>query len=99
MKHKISASSLFTREYILVRDQGVKYCGTKLFKSVRRFRFDEIYCVLMGPDYTLSFQVGEEVFSIRTNPANAKHQAAIAALVERLQVPCQSPATPLLEPH
>ena len=97
MKHKISASSLFTREYILIRDEGVKYCGTRLYKSIRRFRFDEVHCVLMAPDFTLSFQVGEEVFSIRTNPANAKHQAAIAALVERLQASCPSPGVPVLE--
>jgi hypothetical protein len=98
MKHKISASSLFTREYLVVHDKGVKYCGTSLLRSVRRFRFDEICCVLMAPDYTLSFQVGEEVFSIRTYPASAKHRAAIAALLERVQASCPSPAVPAAQP-
>jgi hypothetical protein len=94
MKHKISVASLFTREYLVVHDKGVKYCGTSLFRSIRRFRFDEIHCLLMAPDSTLSFQAGEEVFSIKTKPGNAKHQAAIAALVAALQATCPSPATP-----
>lgn len=98
MKHKIATSSLFTREYIVVHDKGVKYCGVALFRSVRRFRFDEICCVLMAPNHTLSFQVGEEVFSIPTRPTNAKHQATIAALVEGLQATCQSGTAQVMQP-
>lgn len=52
---------------------------------MRRFRFDEVACVLLAPDHTLSFQVGQEVFSVKTNPHNAKHQATITALVQALE--------------
>jgi hypothetical protein len=33
----------------------------------------------------LSFQVGQEVFTIQTEPEDARHQKAIATLVQELQ--------------
>src|SRR5258707_1061367 len=98
MKHKIVASSLLARQYLVVHDEGVKFCGTSLFRSVRKFRFDELLCLLLGRDHTLSFQVGEEVFTIRTQPNNAKHQEAIGALVERLEATKPSPAPTAAQP-
>ncbi len=84
MKEKISYSTLFFRQSLVVDDGGVKFIGTEAFQTARRFTFDQILCVLMGPDNTLSFQVGDEVFAIPTNPGNRKHQAAIAALLQGL---------------
>jgi hypothetical protein len=81
MKAKLSASSLIKNHYLIVRDKGVKFCDL----SVRRFKFEEILCVLMSADNKLSFQVGLEVFSIPTKPNNPKHQKAIAALLEAVQ--------------
>ena len=71
--------------YLVVTDTGVKFSETFAFSSVRRFPFSDIACVVLGPDHTLSFKVGEEIFSIPTKPNKPKHQAAISALLEGLQ--------------
>lgn len=102
MKHKITASSLFQRQYLIVHSKGVKFYENRLFGHTRRFGFDLILCVLQSPDNTLSIQVGREVFSIRTKPDNKKHQAAIAALLQELQRTCgtsgtDAPAAPPIE--
>ncbi len=84
MNLTISASSLFTRRFLKVRKNGVKYYGSS-FWGARRFDFDEIECLLMSVDNQLSFQVGGEVFTIATRPDKPRHQAVIAALMEGLE--------------
>ena len=85
MSLKISASNLFTKHYLLVRSDGVKFCEISAFGGPRHFRFADIECILLSPDHKLSFQVGKEVFSIPTNPNDAKHQTVIATLVSEVR--------------
>ena len=82
MSLKIAASSLITRHYLMVESEGVKFCEIAAFGGPKRFPFRLIECVLLSPDHKLSFQVGNEVFSIATKPGNPKHQAVIDALLE-----------------
>lgn len=84
MDLKISHNSLFAKHYLSVEPDCVQfYENAKL--GTRRFPFKRIECVLLSPDNRLSFQVGEEVFSIQTFPGNASHQAAIDALLQAVQ--------------
>jgi hypothetical protein len=85
MSLKISASSLFTKHYLMVDSNGVKFYETSAFGGPKRFPFSRIECVLMSPDNKLSFQVGNEVFAIPTKPSDAKHQAAINALLQEVR--------------
>lgn len=85
MTLKISASSLFKNHYLTLDSGGVKFYESAGIGGARRFRFDQILCILMSPDNTLSFQVGQEVFSIKTNPSNPKHQAVINTLLQEVQ--------------
>lgn len=85
MKLKIDASSLLQRHYLIVSDKGVQFYEGSGFSSVRRFKFNDILCVLRAPNNLLSFQVGQEIFTIQTKPGNAKHEAAIAALLQALR--------------
>jgi len=81
MSLKISNNSLFTKHYLIVNRDRIKfYDGTGLF-GARRFRFEEIQNVLMSADHKLSFQVKQEVFRIQTKPGNAKHLAVIDAIL------------------
>ena len=79
MALKIKASSLFTARYLKVTDTGVVFQETAALGGKRRFNFSEIAYVLMSPSSELSFQVGNEIFSI---PVKAKHQPVIAALLD-----------------
>lgn len=85
MALRISASNLVTNHYLIVRSDGVKYTETSFMGGTRHFRFSQIDCILLSPAHKLSFQVGQEVFSIPTDPNNDKHQAAIATLVQEAQ--------------
>ncbi len=82
MSLKIAASSLITKHYLMVEAEGVKFCEIAAFGGPKRFPFSRIECVLISPDHKLSFQVGNEVFSIGTKPGNPKHLAVIDALLE-----------------
>lgn len=95
MALKISQSSLLARHILTVRKNGIKFYGASLW-GTRRFRFEEIDCVLLSTDHQLSFQVGREVFTIATKTSSKKHQAAIAALlagVEGTRVPAGTSTT------
>lgn len=82
MALKISAGGLFTRQYLLLQGDGVRFFNSSTgLGRVRRFRFGEIIAVLQSPDHQLSFQVGAEVFSLPVAPGKPKHQAVINALV------------------
>lgn len=85
MTLKIKTSSLFTRQYLIVDDRGVKFYDGTQFLGAKRYAFDQIECVLMSPEHKLSFQVGTQVCTIATKPANVNHQAVIQALVEQVQ--------------
>jgi hypothetical protein len=85
MTLKINASSLLKHHYLLVRSDGVHYYESSGFASAKRFRFSDIACILMSPDNILSLQVGKEIFSIPTDPNNAKHQTVIATLVQEVK--------------
>jgi hypothetical protein len=83
MEHNISSFSFMQSHILDIDSEGINFRDTDAIKS-RHFRFEEVFCVLMSANNTLSFQAGGEVFSIRTEPANPTHQAAIAALLEGL---------------
>lgn len=85
MALKITASSLFTKHYLAVDSGGVKFFESAGIGGARRFSFSQIECVLMSPDNKLSFQVGNEVFSIPTKPGNAKHQTVIETLLQEVR--------------
>jgi hypothetical protein len=85
MKLKITNSSLFTKNFLTVDSHGVKFYDGTGFSGAKRFRFHQIECVLLSPDHKLSFQVGQEVFSIPVKPDNAKHRAVMEALVQQVQ--------------
>lgn len=85
MTLKITASSLFTKHFLIVDSGGVKFYDGTGFSGAKRFPFNRIECVLMASNHKLSFQVGNEVFSIPTKPGNAKHQAAINTLLQEVR--------------
>ena len=85
MALKIKASDLLTNRYLLLQSDGVKFHETKFIGGTRHFRFHEILCVLLSPDNQLSFQVGQEVFTLAVKPDNKKHQAVIAALLDSVR--------------
>ena len=89
---KISASSLLKNHFLKLDSGGVKFYESAAIGGAKRFQFSEIACLLMAPDNTLSFQVGQQVFSIPTDPNNAKDQALIAALVQELERTTQTAA-------
>ena len=93
MTFKIQASSLLRRHYLLVDDRGVKFFDGTQFMGAKRYAFNQIECVLMSPDHTLSFQSGTDVCAIATKPNNARHQAAIEMLIEQLQRTAAGPIT------
>lgn len=79
MSFEISNNSLLQKHYLNVNSSGVGFCNPTF--GSRRFRFHEIESVLLSPDHTLSFQVGNEVFSIPTQPDNADHRNVIDFLL------------------
>lgn len=84
MALKISTSTLFSRHYLVLKRDGIKFYDNN-FLGARSFKFHAIGCVMMSAEHVLSFQVGREVFSIPTKPGNAKHEAALAALLAGLE--------------
>ena len=85
MSLTIKASSLFTKHYLTVVSDGVKYFEGAVGVAARHFRFSQIECILLSPNHKLSFQVERQVFTIPTEPENQKHQAVIAALLSEVQ--------------
>lgn len=95
MSLKISASTLITKHYLTVDSAGVNFMEAAGFSSVRRFAFSRIECVMMSADHKLSFQVGNEVFSIPTRPENAGHQAVINTLLQEVRRSATNGLAPL----
>jgi hypothetical protein len=90
MSLKISKGSLFEKSFLIVDKKGVKVYASAIATGTKRYRFDQIDCVLLAPDNKLSLQVGQDIFTIQTDPHSAKEQAVIQALLSALQ----QPATP-----
>ena len=82
---KISANTAFTHRYLLVDSSGVVFCETSTFGGVRRFNFDQVDCILSGEPNLLSFQVGDEVFSLPYKPRNSNHKKAIETLIHEVR--------------
>jgi hypothetical protein len=83
MSFEISNNSLLQKHYLTVDSSGLGFCNPAV--GARRFRFYEIESVLLSPDHTLSFQVGNEVFSIPTQPDNADHMNVIDFLLQEVR--------------
>ncbi len=81
MALRIRASSFFTARILTVDAKGVTHLESAFVGGKRKFQFSEIDAVLMSSKSVLSFQVGNEVFSIPTKPGNRRHQEVIATLV------------------
>lgn len=84
MSFKITNNSLLENHYLKVDSSGLKfYYGTLL--GARRFQFHQIDAILLSPDHTLSFQVGNEVFTIPTKPDNVDHRNVIDFFVQEVR--------------
>jgi hypothetical protein len=77
----IRANTFFTKRVLKVDPDGVTHLESSFLGGRRKFRFHEIGCVLMSSQRVLSFQVGNEVFKVPTNPRNHRHQETIRALI------------------
>ena len=82
MKLKIKVSSFAEARVLTIEQDCVCFQQTLFMGGKRRFDFSQIDCVLMSPNNELSFQVGDEVFTVPTKPGKRGHEAAIAALLE-----------------
>ena len=85
MAFKIKANTAFTVRFLQVTSKGVVFQETAALGGKRRFTFDQIDAILMNPGNVLSFQVGNEVFSIPTRPDKKAHQAAIDELLQQVR--------------
>lgn len=85
MSLKISANTFFLRRYLEIDSSGITFCETAALGGTRTFRFDQVDCVLMSNDNVLSFQVGQEVFSLPTKPRKRRHQEAIETFVREVK--------------
>ena len=73
-----------TRQVLEVDDYDVIFHETAIVGGKRRFRFSDIECVLLSSTHLLSFQLGNEVFSVQTDPNDDNHRLVIEALVDRV---------------
>jgi hypothetical protein len=85
MALKISNNSLFKRHVLSVDSGGVRFCESLFLSGTARFSFRSIECVLLSADHILSFQVGNDLYRIPTNPANPRHQEVIATLLQEVR--------------
>ncbi len=81
----ILANDLLTKRYLEVNSDGVIYYEGAVTGSKRSFRFGQIESILMSPENRLSFQVGEEVFSIPVQPGIQNHDLVVATLVQEVK--------------
>jgi hypothetical protein len=82
MSLTIKANTFATQRYLQITPTGVVFCETAFTGGKRTFRFQEIDNVLMSTENVLSFQVGQEVFSLPVKPTNSKHQETINAMIQ-----------------
>jgi hypothetical protein len=79
MAMKIKAGGFLSSTFLKITDKGVVYSEATAFMTTRRFNFGQIDLILMSPTNELSFQVGQELFKIKTKP---KHGRAIQLLCD-----------------
>lgn len=84
MGWKIKSKTFFMQRYLYVDAHGVTFCETALFGGKQKFGFDQIECVCISPANLLSFQVGNQVWSLPVNPQKRRHQEAVSALLNGL---------------
>lgn len=84
MALKIGANTFFTQRYLKVYDWGVKYVESAVFGGGRKFFWGQIDYLLMSPTDDLSFQAGNEVFTIPIKPKKFKHQQALKQMQDML---------------
>jgi hypothetical protein len=85
MALRISNNSLFKRHVLSVDSSGVLFCESLFLSGAARHSFRSIECVLLSADHVLSFQVGNNVYRIPTNPANPRHQEVIDTLLQEVR--------------
>jgi hypothetical protein len=84
MGFKINASTFLAPRILKVDEKGVAFADAS-FGSAKKFRFDQIDCVLLSPQNLLSFQVGRDLFSLPIRPDNKKHQQAVEAFLHAVK--------------
>lgn len=83
MAEKISRSGLVEKSHLSIKKEGIVfYQAGPVSRSKKIFKYDEIDFILMSKENNLSLHVGEEVFTIKTNPDNKKHQLVIGELLK-----------------
>ncbi len=84
MSFKITNDSLPEKHYLEAHSDGIRFfSGASL--GARRFRFAQIENVLLSSDGKLSFQVGNEVFSIPMNYENPNHKMTLDFLLHEVR--------------
>jgi len=78
-------SGFWSSSFLAIDSKGLKFYDAGAWGSARRIPFADVQNVLLSPKNLLSFQVADKVYSIRTNPDNAKHQKAIEILVQAVR--------------
>ena len=68
-----------------ISGQGVTFQNTAISSAKRSFAFTQIDGILMSEKNVLSFQSGNEVFSIQTRSDQPQHAEAIEAMVKAVQ--------------
>lgn len=86
MAVKISRSGLVEKSHLSVKKDGIVfYQAGPVSRSKKIINFDKIDFIIMSKENNLSFQVGNEVFTIKTNPNNKKHQMVIEELLKAVR--------------
>jgi hypothetical protein len=84
MSLKITNNSLLQKHFLKVDSSGLKFYDGA-FLGAKSFRFNQIDSLLLSSNNTLSFQVGNQVFSIPTKAENPKHQNLINFLLHEVR--------------
>lgn len=84
MSLNITNGSVLEKHCLSVDSDGVRFYNGALVPA-KHFRFNQIESVLLSANHTLSFQVGSEVFSIPTQPADADHKNVIDFLLQEVR--------------
>ena len=89
MRLEISHSGPIERQLLIVYEEGINYNESPAFGMGKQNRhwFREIDAVLRSTanpnQHVLSIQVGKTIYSIRYNPQDGQHRAAIDFLVQK----------------
>ena len=89
MRLEITAAGAVEKQTLIVYDEGINYNESAAFGIGKQHRhwFREIDAVLRStanPNQpVLSIQIGKTIYSIRYNPRDGQHRAAIDFLVQK----------------